>query len=233
MTQSVQILKPLMHLKYTKKFAYPLQEDYDFPIPYLKTPDIPVSTNEQISYETPAPTLTEPIDLSKAESKAWKNHIQQLKFRKESELRIKQEGIERREKAKSWNMSIDVIDQRLLLAAQLTTLQDLHGKKALIELEILKIPLTSNTNKKKVMKLDDKIRKLSPPIDEILSSLSSLKGTPYYVSAEDCTLELRPNKRMVNITHNLDLLLSLHPEKRVCTRDSPESRLNTSSTFIG
>ncbi|RGB24334.1 hypothetical protein C1646_773248 [Rhizophagus diaphanus] len=196
MTQSDWILKPLMHLKYTKKFTYPLQEDYDFPIPYLKTPNIPVSTNEQISDKTPAPTFTELIDLSK----------------KESELRIKKEGSDRKEKAKSWNMSVDVIDQRLLLAAQLTTLQDLHVNKALIEQEILKIPLTSNTNKKKVNKLVDKIRNLLPLIDEILSSLPSLKGTPCYISEEDRALELHPNKRTVNTNRNLDLPLLFTPK---------------------
>ncbi|RGB26433.1 hypothetical protein C1646_770435 [Rhizophagus diaphanus] len=122
MTQSDWILKPLMHLKYTKKFTYPLQEDYDFSIPYLKTSNIPVSTNEQISDKTPALTFTKPIDLSKVPidlipyipdhhpiykgdihnqltdkqkrhlkplqvgSKAWKDHIRQLKSKKESEL---------------------------------------------------------------------------------------------------------------------------------------------------
>ncbi|RGB38445.1 hypothetical protein C1646_812620 [Rhizophagus diaphanus] len=279
MMKSDWILKLLMHLKYKEKFAYPSQEDYDFPIPYLKQPPAIELTNKELqewqrfyderkNYAPPAPMLTEPIDLSKVpddlilyipdhpiykgdihnqltnkqkaqlkplqvDSKAWKDHVRQLKSMKESDLQIKKEASQREENAKLWNMSVNVINQHLILVAHLCTLQDLHGEKALLEQEILAIPLTSNTKRKKVDKLVDKIRKLSPSIDEILSLLPSLKGTPYYVLEEDRALELCPNKRPVNINRNLDLLLSPHAEKRVCIRDSLESRIDTSLTFIG
>ncbi|RGB25132.1 hypothetical protein C1646_803056, partial [Rhizophagus diaphanus] len=123
-------------------------------------------------------------------SKAWKQHMQELKSQKEHDLRISQLDSESRDMAKLWNTSFDMINRRLRLAAELTTLQDLQGEKALIELEILTIPLTSNTKKKKVDKLKDKIRKLSPQFDEILSLLPSLKTIPYYITEEERALEL-------------------------------------------
>ncbi|RGB42380.1 hypothetical protein C1646_683464 [Rhizophagus diaphanus] len=152
---------------------------------------------------------------------------------KENELLIKQQEIEQREKAKLWNTCFDVICLRVQLATRLTVLQDLQGEKALIEQEILMIPLTSNTKKKKVDKLKDKIRKLSPQIDEILSVLPSLKITPYYITEKEHALELRPNKRTVNINRNLNPLLLPHPIKRARISDLSESRIDTSSTLSG
>ncbi|RGB36467.1 hypothetical protein C1646_758109 [Rhizophagus diaphanus] len=264
MTKLDQIKKSLMHLKYYKKFAYPLQVDYDFLILTLPLPVIPVPIEEEpqplvptfsvdlsmvlddlIVYIPDHPVYKGDIhnqltDKQKAKlqplqvgSKAWKKHIRELKSKKESELLIKQHVSELREKAKLWNTSFDVINQRLVLAAQLTNLQDLRGEKALIEQKILMIPLTTNMNKKKVNKLKDKIRKLSPQIIKILSSLPSLKGTPYYITEEERALELRPNKRTVNTNRNLDPLLSPHPEKCVRISDSPEPRIVTSSTLSG
>ncbi|RGB21390.1 hypothetical protein C1646_778156 [Rhizophagus diaphanus] len=109
---------------------------------------------------------------------------------KESELLINQQNSELRDKAKLWNMCYDRICQRVQLATRLTALQDLQGEKALIEQEILMIPLTSNTKKKKVNKLKDKIRKLSPQIEELLSALPSLKDILYYITEEERALEL-------------------------------------------
>ncbi|RGB36864.1 hypothetical protein C1646_782607 [Rhizophagus diaphanus] len=194
MTKLDQIKKPLMHLKYHKKFAYPLQVDYDFPIPTLPLPVICVPIEDEP--QPPAPTFS--VDLSMVPDDL-----------------------------------ITYIPDHPVYKAQLTTLQDLQGEKALIEQEILMIPLTTNMNKKKVDKLKDKIRKLSPQIVKILSSLPSLKGILYYVTEEERALELRPNKCTVNTNRNLDPLLSLHPKKRVRIRDSPEPRIVTSSTLRG
>ncbi|RGB23929.1 hypothetical protein C1646_773804 [Rhizophagus diaphanus] len=192
MTKLDQLKKPLMHLKYHKKFAYPLQVDYDCSIPTLPLPVIPVPIEEEP--QPPAPTYS--VDLSMVpddllayipDHSVYKGDIHnRLTDKQKAKLQPLQVG----KKAKLWNTSFDVINQRLVLAAQLTILQDLQGEKALIEQEILMIPLTTNMNKKKVNKLKDKIRKLSPEIVEILSSLPSLKGTPYYVTEEELTLEL-------------------------------------------
>ncbi|RGB22416.1 hypothetical protein C1646_781905 [Rhizophagus diaphanus] len=221
MTKLDRLTKPLLHLRYHKKFAYPLQVDYDFPIPTLPLPVIPAPIKEKPQPPAPSSSIDlfkvpddllayipdHPVykgdiynqltDKQKAKlkplqvgSKAWKQHIRALKSNKESELWIKQHDSQLREKAKFWNTSFDVISKRLGLAAQLTTLQDLQGEKALVEQEILMTPQTSNRNRKKVDKLKDKIRKLSPQIDKILSSLPSLKDTPYYITEEERALEL-------------------------------------------
>ncbi|RGB28051.1 hypothetical protein C1646_717131 [Rhizophagus diaphanus] len=259
-----RIRKPLVHLKYHTKFAYPSQVDYDFPILTLTLPVTPLPIAEEPRPSAPAVS----VDLSKVPddllayipdhpvykgdihnqltdkqkakllplqvgSKAWKQHIRALKSMKESESLINQQNSELREKAKLWNTCFDRIDQHLHLATKLIVLQDLQGEKALIEQEILMIPLTSNTKKKKVDKLNDKIRKLSPQIVELLSALPLLKDIPYYITEEERALELRPNKRTVNINHNLDPLLSPHPIKRARISDSSESRTDTSSTLNG
>ncbi|RGB34610.1 hypothetical protein C1646_760318 [Rhizophagus diaphanus] len=166
-------------------------------------------------------------------SKAWIQHIRTLKSLKELDLKVKRHELESREMAKLWNTSFDMIDRRLSLAIELTTLQDLQSKKAKIGHEILMIPLTSKTKKRKVEKLIDKIDRLSPQIEEILTNTSSLRMVPYYITEEELALELRPNKRTVDINRNLDTLLSLHPIKRVRTNDSSESRIDTASTLSG
>ncbi|RGB30589.1 hypothetical protein C1646_765155 [Rhizophagus diaphanus] len=245
MIKSDQIQKPLMHLKYRKKFAFPFPEDYDFPISTLTLPVIPEPLEERSQPPVPASLIDlskVPDDLKgyipdhpvyKVGSKAWKQHIRVLKSHKEHDLRLSQYDSESREMAKLWNTSFDRINQRVRLATELTTLQDLQREKALIELEILMIPLTSNTKKKKVDKLKDKIGKLSPQFDEILTLLPSLKTIPYYITEEERALELRPNKRTVNINLNLDSLLLSHPIKRARTNNSSESRIDTSSTLSG
>ncbi|RGB30927.1 hypothetical protein C1646_764710 [Rhizophagus diaphanus] len=182
--------------------------DYDFPIPTLPLPVIPVPIEEEP--QPPAPTFS--VDLSMIpddllayilDHPVYKGDIHnQLTDKQKAKLQPLQVG----KKAKLWNTSFDVINQRLILAAQLTTLQDLQGEKASIEQDILMIPLTSNRNK---------------------------KNTPYYITEEERALEVRPNKRTVNINCNLDSLLSLHPVKRVCISDLPASRIITSSTLSG
>ncbi|RGB33724.1 hypothetical protein C1646_743162 [Rhizophagus diaphanus] len=187
MIKSDQLQKPLIHLKYRKKFAFPFPEDYDFPILTLTLLVIP----EPIEDKPQPPVSASSLDLSK------------------------------------------VPDDLIGYIPDHPVYKDLQGEKALIELEILTIPLTSNTKKKKVDKLKDKIRKLSPQFDKILSSLPSLKTIPYYITEEKRALELRPNKRTVDINRNLDSLLLSQPIKRARTSDSSESRIDTSSTLSG
>ncbi|CAG8642101.1 uncharacterized protein OCT59_012459 [Rhizophagus irregularis] len=72
LTESQYIVKPIMHLKYKKKFTYPLQGFYNFPIPHLKetspaVPEVDMTSffEANRNYIPPTPVLTHPIDVSK------------------------------------------------------------------------------------------------------------------------------------------------------------------------